>query len=59
MNDPRASTVPSVHLVRDERGDRIVVTFKARPELACDCSACRAQLEGATTSADDVEGVAR
>ena len=60
MNDPRASTVPSLHPVRDEHGDRIVVTFKARPdELACDCSACRAQLEVATTSTDDAEEVAQ
>jgi hypothetical protein len=49
MIDPRPS-VPVVRTVRDQYGDRIVVTLNSSPpELTCDCIACRAELQGATT----------
>ena len=54
MSDPRPFSVSIVRPVRDEYGDRIVVTLARRPsELTCDCAACSAQLEGAPTVADE------
>ena len=54
MSDPRPFSVSIVRPVRDQYGDRIVVTLATRPaELTCDCAACSAQLEAATTIADE------
>lgn len=54
------STAPAIAVikpVRDEFGDRVVVSLQAKPpELACDCTGCRANLEAGPTDADEERG---
>lgn len=51
VNDTKLREVFAVHSVRDEYGDRVVVSREAcATELDCDCPPCRAQLVGAPTT---------
>ena len=55
MAHSKLRQVPVVRRVRDQYGERVVVTLEAIPEapdLVCDCTACNAQLQGAPTLTD-------